>query len=145
MSDFQMRAPCVCGNTTGFVDTRNGQDCVFCDQCRKFQYNAPKVETGREQRSLKTTHDLITPSTRAKVLLRASGRCELCGKKETTENGLHVSHLLSVDTGMNHGLTEADLNCEDNLCCLCAECNIGMGKVNMPLRLVVALLKGRKP
>ena len=140
-----MRSPCSkCGSTLGTIKPTGVQDCVYCD-CGKFQYNAPRVETGKEVRSVQTTHKLITPAVRAKVLLRASGRCELCGRTETSAAGMHVGHILSVEHGMAQGLTEVELNAETNLCALCAECNIGMGSINLPIRLIVAMLKGRKP
>ena len=45
---YAMPAPCKkCGCTNGRIETRSGQDCVLCQICGAFQYNAPKTETGR--------------------------------------------------------------------------------------------------
>jgi ribonuclease HI len=44
---FTMRAPCRwCGGETGTITQKSGQDCVYC-VCGRYQYNAPKSETGR--------------------------------------------------------------------------------------------------
>jgi nitrous oxidase accessory protein NosD len=45
---MELRKQCQhCKCSTGFIETRNGQDCVFCDVCKRHQYNAPKSETVR--------------------------------------------------------------------------------------------------
>ena len=135
-----LRAPCPrCGGAEGRIETRNGQDCVFCVGCLRHQYNAPKTETGRAPRTVQTTHEGITPKKRARVLLRATGRCELCGNK----GNLHVGHLLSVDDGLRAGLTDFEVNDEENLSAMCDECNLGLGKECVPIRLVVAILCAR--
>lgn len=143
--DFFLRQACLCcACTTGKIETRNGQDCVFCFGCGRFQYNAPKTETGRKARSIQTTHALIRPATRARVLMRASGRCELCGAKPNGQDGgLHVGHLLSVKDGHAHGLTDSEINGDENLAAFCAECNLGMGEETVPLRLAVAIVLAR--
>jgi 5-methylcytosine-specific restriction endonuclease McrA len=115
------------------------QDCVFCD-CGAFQYNAPRVETGRAVRTVKTVHDAIKPKTRRDVLLRASLACELC---HSWTKELHVGHLVSVADGITHGLTDDEINSEANLCAMCAECNLGLGKETVPLRLAVAMVMAR--
>jgi hypothetical protein len=40
-----MRVPCShCGSGSGFIEMRNGQACIFCACCGKWNYNAPKTE-----------------------------------------------------------------------------------------------------
>ena len=134
-----LRAPCSCGGTEGRIETRNGQDCVFCSSCNKWQYNAPKTETGRAVRSVSTVHEAIRPAVRARVLLRANRHCELCG----AERELHVGHLLSVADGVRGGLADAEINGEENLAAMCVECNLGLGANPVPLRLMVALVLAR--
>lgn len=140
---FEMRAACIsCRGKAGRIEERGAQDCVFCLGCGRFQYNAPRVETGKAVRSVSTVHKGISPSKRARVLLRATGRCELCGRRP--EGGeIHVGHLVSVADGLERGLTEAELNDEENLCAMCDACNLGAGRQTMPLRVAVALLMAR--
>lgn len=140
---FAMRAPCsACRGTEGRVEVRGGQDCVFC-LCGKHQYNAPKTETGRKPRSVQTTHEAVKPKCRARVLERATGRCEICGKPAST-CVLHVGHLVSVNDGVRLGLTEAEINSDENLAAMCDECNLGLGDETIPLRLAIAIIKARR-
>ncbi len=37
-----MRRPCSCGHALGYVILKNGQQCMYCENCNKFQYNKPK-------------------------------------------------------------------------------------------------------
>lgn len=142
---YQLRKPCLaCGSSIGEIRPSGCQDCVFCS-CGKFQYNAPRVETGRAVRSVQTVHEAIKPNQRARILERATGRCEMCGVRRD----LHVGHLISVEEGLKQGLTEDSLNSPENLCAMCQECNLGLGKQPVPLRLAVAIvmarLKDRRP
>jgi 5-methylcytosine-specific restriction endonuclease McrA len=142
----RLRAPCQkCGDDRGRLDTRNGQDCLFCVGCGKWQYNAPKTETGREPRTLQSIRN-IPASQRSRILERACLRCEVCGRTET----LTIGHFLSVKDGFDF-LTDAELNDDENLIALCAECNAGQGHRTGSLRLLAAILRarvtnlGRKP
>lgn len=139
MDGHVLRKPCGCGATAGQIETRNGQDCVFCLGCGRFQYNAPRVETGRKVRTVSTVHEGIKPNQRARILLRASRRCELCGK----EGLLHVGHLVSVKHGLANGLADAEINSDENLAAFCDECNLGLGEETVPLRLAVAMVLAR--
>ena len=140
MTTHVLRKPCEwCLRSDGHVETKNGQDCIYC-ACGKYQYNAPKVETGREARTITTVHEAIRPKQRARILLRANSHCELCGKRDCN---LHVGHLVGVKRGLASGLTEAEINDDENLCSLCDECNLGIGDEVMPLRLALAMLKAR--
>lgn len=135
-----LRTPCRCGGEEGRIETRNGQDCVFCLKCGCHCYNAPKTETGRAVRSVSTARKDIKPAQRARILMRASGHCELCGK---TEGIMHVGHLLSVKDAMSGGLTETEIGDDENLAAFCEECNLGIGEQTVPLRLVIGIQLAR--
>lgn len=135
-----MRKPCLaCGNEYGEIVTRNGQDCVFCLSCRKFQYNAPKTETGREPRTVTTARSVLKPKLRAKLLMQANGRCEFCGQREN----LHIGHIISVKAGVALGLSDEQINDAENLAVMCDECNLGVGDEPLPLKLAVGILLSR--
>ena len=129
-----------CAGRIGRVVSRGAQDTVRCSTCDTFLYNAPRVETGRAVRTTKTVHNGIKNKQRARVLLRANGACELCH-----EGGkpIHVGHLVSVDKGLAQGLTELELNDDENLCAMCDECNLGLGKEPVPLRFAVSIVMAR--
>lgn len=132
-----LRAPCTaCGGQDGSIEHKNGQACVFC-ACGKWQYNAPRTETGERQRSVTTVHNGIRPKQRARILVRANGLCELCGHG----GPLHVGHLLSAKDGVLFGLTETQINDDDNLAAFCEECNLGMGAETITPRLFAAILR----
>jgi 5-methylcytosine-specific restriction endonuclease McrA len=135
-----MRAPCVkCGHTEGHIETRNGQDVVRCAACDRYQYCAPRTETGREARNHRTRPD-IKPSQRARVLDRDGGRCIIC---HATERALDVGHLVSVDDGRNLGMTETEIFSDDNLAAMCAPCNSGYGTLSINPRIIVAAINAR--
>jgi hypothetical protein len=144
MSTHPLRQPCKnCSATAGYIKTAGGQDVVRCAVCDLYQYNAPRVETGREVRTVTTVHAGIKPGQRSRILLRATSHCELCGKGPTDEHPLAVGHLLSVREGMELGLTELELNNDENLAAMCDECNSGIGRETVPLRLCFAIIKAR--
>lgn len=135
----QMRQPCKkCGGTFGKITTKGQQDCVYCD-CGTWNYNAPKTETGRKQRSVSTVHEAISTKKRWRIIERANGRCEVCGKR----HDLNVGHLVSVDCGVKMGMTELEINSDENLAAMCSECNLGLGKYPIPARMLVALIVAR--
>lgn len=137
--EYQLRKPCRCGGTVGWIETRNGQDCVFCGRCGKHQYNAPKHETGREPRTVSTGRVNIKPKRRFRLMERAGGKCEVCG----ATGNLHIDHALSVADGLAHGLTVEELNDDENLVVLCDECNLGKGAWPFPIRLMTRILSAR--
>lgn len=141
---FTMRHPCrKCHNTKGHIVTKGGQDVVYCATpgCDTYAgYNMPRTESGREVRTTTTVHAAIKPNKRYRVLERASGKCELCGKSDCV---LHVAHLVSVDAGMRSGMSDLEINDEENLCSMCDECNLGMSSTPIPLRLAVAMVMAR--
>ena len=144
MIPITMRRACRnCGEVNGDIRTKNGQDCVFCSVCGRYAgYNAPKTETGRAVRTTQTTHANIKPNQRVRIITRANGRCEMCGKRGEGVI-LHVGHILSVKAGHAHGLTDEEINCDENLISSCDECNLGLGEATLPLRLCVAILRER--
>lgn len=138
---FVMRKPCArCGGIHGVVAEVNGQDTVRCLSCNAFCYNAPRTETGRAQRSVTTVHKAIKPAKRARILERDGNRCQWC-KSDTAR--LHVGHIVSVDAGLVAGLTDEEINDDENLVAQCEECNLGMGDLPMPLRNAVVILRAR--
>lgn len=143
-TEHTLRQPCKnCAATIGYIKTAGGQDVVRCTVCDTYQYNAPRVETGRAVRTVGTIHANIKPGQRSRILLRATGHCELCGKGPTDEHPLTVGHLLSVREGIELGMTELELNDDENLAAMCDECNAGIGRETVPLRLCFAIIKAR--
>lgn len=140
---FVMRAPCsACGGTTGTVKETGAQDVVRCAQCDRFQYNAPRAETGKPVRSVRSSRDVdISPGLRAEILFeRAGGCCEICHNMGAE---LHVGHLLSVDRGRAQGMSEAALNHPENLAAMCSNCNLGLGNQPVSIRLLMSILMAR--
>ena len=136
-----MRQPCkFCGHLEGYIEPKSGQDCVYCSKCCRHQYNAPKTETGRETRSVSTVHEGIKPKHRIRIIERAHGRCEYCN---ANDRPLHIGHALSVKDGFEAGLSDAQINHEDNLMALCEECNLGQGSSSTPTWLLASILKRR--
>lgn len=138
---YQMREPCrKCGGTAGVIRPASGQNCVYCASCNTWCYNAPKIETGERQRSVISVHENMSPSKRARILVRANKHCELCG---ASDGILVAGHILSVENGLKLGLTERELNDDENLAAMCEACNSGLGRMTLPLRLMLAILRAR--
>ena len=137
---YPMRSTCSqCGCDAGRLETRGGQDCVFCLGCGRHCYNAPRVETGRDARSLRTRPD-IKPSQRARVLERDNGQCVLC---HSNTRDLDVGHVISVKEGRALGMTDAELYSDDNLVAMCAPCNSGLGQLSLNPRILLASMRAR--
>lgn len=138
---FQMRKPCTkCNGTIGVVSEVNGQDTVRCLACNAFCYNAPRTETGRAVRTVTTIHKGVKPKLRARILERDGHRCVLCHADDVP---LHVGHVVSVDAGLTAGLSDAELNDEENLIAQCEECNLGQGAQPISLSVAIRILKAR--
>lgn len=138
--DYKMRAPCrVCGSEVGRIETRGGQDCVFC-VCGRLCYNAPKTETGRAPRTVTTVHNGIKPGKRSRILERANGACEIC---HAANRPLHVGHIVSVAEGVKAGMSDLEINSDENLAAMCEECNLGQADRPVSLRMLMAVLKAR--
>ncbi len=135
-----MREPCQsCGCLEGTIITKNGQDVVRCADCRAYCYCAPRTETGREPRSLRT-RPTVRPGQRARILMLDNSTCVLCHRNDLP---LDVGHFVSVHDGREMGLTDAALNSDENLAAMCSPCNSGVGSETLPLRIVVAVLRAR--
>jgi 5-methylcytosine-specific restriction endonuclease McrA len=101
---------------------------VRCARCGRYAgYNAPRTETGRPRRSLRSRPQL-SPSQRSRILERDNSTCLKCGG----DGPLNVAHWISVQDGKAVGLSEAELFDDENLLVLCAECNVG--RVAKPYR-----------
>ena len=136
---YTMQNACErCGSMDGTITTTNGQDVVRC-LCGKYQYCASKDETGRKPRTVKSVHDMISPKQRARIITRATGRCEICGAR----GDLQVGHLISVKDGLKLGMTGAQINDDENLAAMCPACNLGIGESTVPLRLAVSMVLAR--
>lgn len=139
--EIELRSRCTCGSTRGRVLwDRSGQDVVRCSACDEFAYNAPRVETGRPRRSVRTRPD-ISPGQRARILERAGGACELCHHRDRP---LHVGHLLSVEDGLVLAVPKWLLRDDENLAAICAEENLGQGRRSAKVLLLAALLRARE-
>lgn len=139
--NYPMRKPCpYCDHPLGRIVERNGQDTVRCLRCDRHCYNAPRTETGRKQRSASTIHAGIKPKQRARIIMRDGARCVWC---RSDDRNLHVGHIISVDVGMRSGLSDAELNDDENLVAMCEACNLGQGHEPMPLRVAISVLRAR--
>lgn len=141
MSDvITMRAECSgCGGTTGEIRPKSGQDCVYCCTCNTWQYNAPRLETGRAVRSL-STRPGITPAQRARVLAVHDHACIGCGKRPP-DVALDIDHILGREIAFKHGLLDELIDSEWNLAPMCQECNSGKRWVSEPeVRLMYRVL-----
>jgi 5-methylcytosine-specific restriction endonuclease McrA len=142
---FRMRSQCMCGSVEGYIRETGAQDVVRCMACDKFQYNAPRVETGKAVRTVSTVHAAISTKKRAEILCRGGFRCEACGRSPTKPSvELHVGHVVSVKRGIEMGLSDAEINSDENLMALCAECNLGIQAETIPVRLLVTVIMARK-
>jgi 5-methylcytosine-specific restriction endonuclease McrA len=140
---YAMREPCKrCSYAFGYRVDKNGQDIVRCLKCDVYAYCAPKEETGREKRSITKGRDPLKPSKRAEILMRDGYRCVLCRSPEN-DNILHVGHLISVDSGLRMGMSEDEVNDDENLAAMCEVCNLGLGSQPIPLRTAIAIVRAR--
>lgn len=144
MSDtFTMRAPCRCGQHDGYIVERGAQDVVRCRACDAYQYCAPRTETGKATRSVRS-NPTVAPSKRDRVLKRSDYACVQCGRR-APDVQLHMGHLISVDAGREHGIPEVLIWHDFNLAAFCDECNLGLGSqpvaVDLMYRCLLAHLK----
>lgn len=145
-SSFTMRQPCQkCQSTSGTISHRNGQACVFCDDCGAWVYNAPRAETGKERRSTRSRPD-IAPSAKARVLAAHNGQCIACGKSQLTHGVvMHIDHLIPVEAAKRVGVYDQLIESEWNLAPLCEECNAGkqadLNAVSVTLMYRVLMMK----
>lgn len=144
MNRWTLRTPCrncaVNGRTItdGWLVERNGQQLAYCAHDH-YCYTVPRTELGEEPRSVRTRPD-IKPGQRARVMLRDSGRCVMCG---TADGPLHIGHLVSVKQGRTIGLTDAELWHDENLSVMCEECNLGLADDSISVRMMARVLMAR--
>lgn len=132
MAQHNLREPCgACGSDIGVIREKNGQDCVYCATCDRWQYNAPRLETGRAERKL-STRPTITPSMKARVLAAHDHACIACGGR-APQVRLELDHILSRELAAAHNLLDALIDSEWNLAPMCAECNSGKRWVAEPM------------
>lgn len=137
---LRLRTPCkYCGSVDGTVEwDKNGQDVVSCAICRRYAYNAPRSETGRRARTVRTRPSL-RPKQRSRIFARDLARCVLCKTDEPKR--IDIGHLLSVHDGRVLGVSDELLWSDDNLAVMCAECNDWLGADSVaPLLLALILL-----
>ena len=121
---MKLREPCaVCGSDVGDVTEKNGQDVVRCT-CERYQYCAPRTETGRTVRTL-ASRPTIKPSTRARILAEHDYACITCGRRAPHVD-LDLGHLISREDAERCGfLDDPIIDSEWNLAPQCKECNSG--------------------
>ena len=97
MMDWKLDKPCPkCGSTVGTVVDQGQHLRLNCATCGKYQKFLSREEAGLHPRTLTSVHNGIKPKQRARILERATGRCEICG----TRGDLHVGHIISVAEGV---------------------------------------------
>jgi hypothetical protein len=119
-----------CGGSDGRIETRGGQDCVYCKGCDRYQYNAPRLETGRAERTL-ATRPGITPAQRARILDKFEHACISCGGRPPRVE-LTLEHIISRELADEHGMLDALIVGEFNLAPMCPECNSGHRRLPRP-------------
>lgn len=149
MPPYQMREPCpYClkegtANMNGTMTTSNGQDVVRCNNCGRHCYNAPRSETGKPQRKIKSREDLSF-GQRERILERDGARCVLCGREPQAHNVIIViAHAISVHEGKQLGVSDDALNDDANLFAACEECNAGMGSRSLEPKIMARLVVAR--
>lgn len=131
-----------CDTTEAVIQTRNGQATVRCAICDRHLYNAPRTETGERQRSASTVRRGIKPSQQARILDRDHGRCVLCGRASGEDEGVIVrlGHLVSVEDGLDLGLTDDEINDDANLAAMCDACDAGFNRRSVSASTIARLL-----
>jgi 5-methylcytosine-specific restriction endonuclease McrA len=121
---MNLRKPCIhCGGTEGSITTKNGQDVASCAACGRYAYCAPRVETGREVRSLSTRPNL-KPAVRFRILDQFGYTCIACGRG-APDVELRVDHIISRAAAEMAGVLDDLIDSEDNMAPLCEPCNSG--------------------
>lgn len=141
---YVMREPCrwclkdgVGEVLSGSISNVNGQDVVRCSRCERQCYNAPRAETGKPQRNVRSRPELSF-GQRERILQRDGAQCFLCKRADGI---LHVAHVLSVADGRAQGVEDEVLFHDLNLITACEECNLGMGSLSLQPRIWLALIK----
>lgn len=153
LTPFITQKPCndgLCGapaGSKGYIKRVGLQDVVYCagaDGTREIHYarrNAPRSETGNPTENLRTRPG-IAPSKRSRILQRDNYRCLMCGATPQ-ETGLDIGHLISRDAGLAIGMSDYELDDDENLGTLCSPCNSGQGHEPVTLRFTMNVLRVR--
>lgn len=145
---YRMRAPCRwCAAEgkeilDGTIQEVSGQAVVRCASCGRQCYNAPKVETGAPQRTVKSRPDLKF-GQRERILNAHGSRCFHCGRTPSDGIVLHIAHALSVKEGRDQGASDIELWDDSNLYPACEECNLEMGSQSLEPVLLLRLIRAR--
>jgi len=115
---------------------------LFCGNCALFQQWVSKKDLGEPRRSLTPRGECIGPKQRDQILARDGYRCMLCGAAPPAVL-LHAGHILSHKDGDVLGLSEQQIDSNDNLMAMCERCNAGLGPRSLTPWLYVALLERR--
>lgn len=136
----------MCGCETGYIVEKGAQDVARCAQCDRYQYCAPRFETGKATRTLASRPGL-TPSQRARVLDAHDHACIGCGRRPPAVT-LDLDHLISREDAERHGFLDDLIDSEWNLAPMCAECNSGkraLGSASIRLMYRCLLIKATPP
>ena len=140
---YKMRERCRWCNRTddGRIESRNGQNCVYCAACFRHCYNAPKYETGEAPREVtKIVRGGLTLQKKARIRERDGNRCLMCGVG-ADKALLQVGHFLRVVDGVAAGLTEEEVSDDSNLVTICEACNLVLRDHSLPPRLLPTLIR----
>jgi 5-methylcytosine-specific restriction endonuclease McrA len=123
---------CVhCGCTTGYIVPGELHVGLYCDNCTSWQRWVSKRDAGVSTRSLRSQRG-IAPSLRERVFARDGHRCVRCGVGASAAR-LVVGHIVSVRDGLELGMNDDKLYSFENLCCMCEECNAGLGAASLAM------------
>jgi len=56
---------------------------------------------------------------------------------------MHIGHVVGVKIGQDLGLSDQQINCDENLMVQCAACNLGLATDVVPAWLLVSIVKYR--
>jgi len=107
----------------GFIAENNGQDVVRCSACNRYQYNAPRVETGRKVRTL-ASREGVPVGQRSRILDAHDHCCIACGRRPP-DIRLELDHIIPRDVAAKFDILDDLIDSPANLAPLCAECNSG--------------------
>lgn len=138
-STYTLREPCRCGGTTGTVTVKGGQDLLHCTDCGRWQYNQPRTESGRKERTL-ATREGLTVGQRARVLETHGHACVYCGKRPP-EVRLEIEHLIPRALAEKYGMLDELIDSADNLAPACPECNSGQRHAPFTPRRVALIVR----
>jgi Zn finger protein HypA/HybF involved in hydrogenase expression len=131
-----------CGETETIIQDKGPHKEMLCGQCKRHLRFVGKAELGLAPRSVSSTRNGIKPAQRSRVMQRDNFRCWSCGRASPSVM-LHVGHVISVADGERMGLSQQQINDDENLVTQCEECNLGLGSNTMPIRFVVNVLLAR--